>query len=240
MEELEKLFYFYNPDEELKKVVVGGLLDEKHKHLTLRIWNKERKVDLHINDESLPKGHPDKYFTIFEITFDKLKELVKEMEKFDLSIFKHFFEETITVGRLRRSNSYLQTISDDLNNAKRYFKLKSNGRRGKFKRDLKFHDVEDLLFWPEDVIDHEKGAFLAYRIKKGKHLLNGYVYRFPIHAGTSKFIFVSKRKMNKFQSQVMQFACTAIEKVDFKNKEYVVMELRNMLSRRFSQIQLPE
>jgi hypothetical protein len=59
--DISKFEFYHNPHYWKEKYV---LKEWDNKHLTLRVWNKEKEFDLHITDQTLPKKHKDKHKTI--------------------------------------------------------------------------------------------------------------------------------------------------------------------------------
>lgn len=229
MKESERLYFYYNPQRELEKYVVGGW--EEHKHLTIRIWHDKKEFDLHISDETYPEGHKKRGKALFKMTFEEFNALNVELDCFDSSKLLRYFKTTLSPSKLIRTNSYIQLLPKDENSINRIFKIQSNKRRGKMRRNLQPKDFEDFLMWPEEIAKHDTGAFVVYRMKRGKHILNGYAYRYPAHMGTNRFIFVSKKEMNALQKEIMLFFYTTFQKVKFKDRRIIFLFKRLLKQR---------
>lgn len=223
-------FHFYsNSDKEFEKYVLG---EWNNKHLTLRVWNETKEFDIHIKNLSVPHDHPDRYYTVIKMKFSELEKFAEEFSKFDLSKINQLFQQKINLGKLVRNNCYLVSISDDEESMKRIFKISPNKRRVKMRKDLLSQDFSDMILYPKEVLDFEKGAFLVYQWKRGVEKINGYVYRFSYHKDF-QFTYVSKKSMNKFQREIFLFFFGILQDLDFENKEWVMSQLNGLVKSRF-------
>jgi hypothetical protein len=234
MNELAGVYFYRNEDREFEKYMVGGIFNNPNQHLTLRLWHDKRELDLHLTNESLPKGHPDRYYTIFRISYDNLEQLGLELQNLD---FKSLLPEflTMNLGKLNKTNCYLQLMTGDLTDLKqKMFKLKgSRKNKGRFSDEFPIDEIRKQMYMPGQLKRTEEGAFLIWRVKKGKALMHGYAYRYAIHMGTSKFIFISKKAMNKFQRKAIFLLYDKLRLIEFDNKDYVMTEFEKVLKRQF-------
>lgn len=223
-------FHFYsNTDKEFEKYMLG---EWDNKHITLRIWNETKEFDLHIKNLLLPNDHPDKYYTIIKMKFSELEKFGEEFIKFDLSKAKQLFDQKINFGKLGKRNCHLVSIGEKEDSMNRIFKISPNNRRIKFRNDLLKQDFSDLVFYPDEILSIQNGAFLVYERKRGVERINGFVYRFPFHKDT-EFAYVSKKSMNKFQKEVFLFFFQILRKMEFENKEWVIGKLEEIIKKRF-------
>lgn len=213
-------------------------IDDSNFHYTIRVWKKERFIDLHKTDESYPVGDLNRYSPICRISFFGIGRVLVGLKNLD---HEHFFmrmlKSKITVGKLKRYRCVLYPLDQREDQMQTIFKIKKkrSGTKVKFDKDLDL-SVLGTFIPPEDALNHPVKAFMVWRVKKGCLLKNGFVYRLPLNKfhGDRSFVYFSpklEREFMKMGSIVFRIALTQIKFNDPDSLPPFVKKLLSGLSR---------
>lgn len=202
-------------------------------HYTIRIWSKKREIDLHRTDENLPQGNPERYKTIFRISFFSIGRILVSLKQIDFESFgRSLLKSKIKVGKLKKYNCILVPLDQKHPIYEQFLitKRKKSGKKYRLNTEV---DLAGAMQWimPEDALDHPVRCFMVYRYKRGHLSMNGTVYRFPgakVH-GDRSFIYFS-HKMNKDLRKTWGLIIyNTLSKINFYNKEEILGTFRKFL-----------
>lgn len=202
-------------------------------HYTIRIWSKKREVDLHKTDESFPQGNPDRYKTLFRISFFSIGRILVSLKGIDFEAFgRSLLKSKIKVGKLKKYDCVLVPL-DEKHPIYDQLLITTKKKSGKKYRLNANVDFVGALSWimPEDALIHSVKCFTVFRYKKGRWIMNGHVYRFPgagVH-GERSFIYFSHKMFKDLRKSSGLLLYNILSKIEFYNKEKILETFKKYL-----------
>jgi hypothetical protein len=217
-------FLWVNSNPDLQKFTFK--LDNPEYHYTLRIWKDKREVDFHQTNETLAKGHPDKYKTYFRIKYFSLGRIVVALKQLDYEgLMKMIISSKINLGKLNKYHCILIPLDKDDPTYKEFYneKIKKSSTKVKLNPDFDFLKPFSVIT-PDDGLDHPARCFVVYKVKNGSLKKNGFVYRFPVGKlhGPNSFVYFSRKVYKEFKGSIGLLLYNILGKIEFHNKEKVM------------------
>lgn len=230
---IKNFFIWVNEKPELEKYTFH--LGNPEHHYTIRVWNNKREVDLHLTNEKLNKDDPNKYKTLFKISFYSLKKILVLLKQLDYpKLFNSILNNKISVGKLNQYKCLLIPINPDDPKFNEIYKQKKgkNSNRIKLNKDFDFLNLLSQPITPEDGLNNISGSFMVLRRKKmGVFTSNGFVYRLNIGNlhGSRTYLYFSKSHMKNFKKSIGTLLYNILSKVEFENKKIVLNQITEIL-----------
>lgn len=190
-----------------EKISLGPI--DTHKHITLHLGTKSKRIDIHIKDE-FEQDEKKRYDQLIVVSYFELKRLyiltkdeIKEQISLSLS-------STINKGKLRKNKCILNPILKNYNSDI----LKVNKERTRFKLKKSINtSVIDSLFIDIDNIHTDTEIHFVYRIKNGNLIKNGIIFKRFDKQTNNSYIYLSERQKKILRNNLTKILIDNIEKV---------------------------
>lgn len=204
-------------------------------HYTIRVWNRNRTVDLHKTDERYKQDDPRRYEQLFSISFYGLRKLIVILRRFDTAAFiNELLNNKITAGKLKRYDCILTPMEKETFDKYDIVAVKKKAAGNRYKINKNFNPLLLAKEWlqVEEALIHPSSMFLVHRYKRGRLVMNGQVFKVPGAHGSRSFIYFSPKLFKLMGRSSINLFNEALALIEFGNKENVM----NFLNRKMPTI----
>ena len=171
-----------------EKLIIGTGADY---HYTIHFGAKSKIFDIH-------KTHNNgQHETIFQIRHFTLARILTQLHKpLMWGYNNHWFSKEINIGKLKKYNCFLTSITTDEKLAEEVINITKAGKRFRFKKRIDYEKFANNYLLPDELMDAQPGAFLVYRLRKETITLQGILMKNEEQKLKRSFMFCSVKNYN--------------------------------------------
>lgn len=226
-QELRNFFVWFNTNPGAEKISFG--VGNDGDHYTIRFWSRKRYLDLHVTNEKTGKRK-----TIFEISYYGVFRLLVKLQKIQPILLRKYLRR-INLGKLKHHNCILFAHNLNEDSLKDFVLIKKG--RIKFRKNADLEGLSKFFIEPDQIHTSNAEIFQVYKVKKGRILRQGFLYKTENNKITNRFIFFTKRNFAGYNRQLAIVMFNLLKQREFLNKDEI---LRLMYEKLTSKRQSPK
>lgn len=209
-----------------EKIILGTGEDY---HYTLHFGTQSKILDIH-------KTYHDNRSqeTLFQIQHFTLARILCKLRKpLMWGYFKYWFSNEINIGKLKKFNCFLTSVTTDELLAQEFINITKSGKRFRFKKEINYEKLSDNYILPDQLIDAKPGAFLVYRFRKEGIILQGILLKNEGQLSNRSFTFCTKKNYNALMRHCILWTFKLIRETQMPNKKNITDLMWNNVVKKY-------